>query len=363
MQNPDNPEHVIPYYFSPCEADYRRLKEIAYERVLRAKVKLVYRKIKRNISKGEPSDWLEEPVGPVRSIYYHEIITERAPPVYPKITPPPPEEEWLQHVLAAQKHDTWFWQPHFEMMHGSDFISQGSARDYWDWLVGDLYLEELLNSLGVQWPVLENAMLQAFWDSLPIAYRQANPDKNMNTPRKWQRVWTEYLWLEKYRKSLSAVAALYEIERNATNPLLDEETLYNFKNFVERKEWAEKSTTWACDLPVEFPRFNTLAKSPFVTPVVVAVGEMLWSLIDPKSNALQPVAIIPKKKQAGIEQGNPSHKNYVPIQFWHLISDVLLHLPLLLGLPDERRFTSADIEEMGGYAVKKRYFGTGRELK
>lgn len=363
MQNPDDPEHVIPYHFSPDEDDYWRLKGEAFERVLRAVVRRIYQHYTDEHSGKGPSDWMKKTIGPVRSIYYREIIIEYAPQLYPAMSPPPPEGEWLQYVLETQKIHTWFWKPRFDMMHGSDFISQGSARNCWDWLVGDLYLEELLNSLGVQWAVLENAMLKAFWDSLPAAYKQAYSDMNSNTPRAWQRAWTEYVWLEQHRKSLSAVEALYEAETNASQRLLDDKMLYGLKNFVARKDRAEKITTWACDLDPKFPRFSTLTKSPFVTPVVMAVAETLWPLINPQLDALNPVKIISKKKQSAIEQGNPTHKNYIPIQFWHLISDVLLHVPILVGLPDEKRFTSEYVQEISGQSVKKRYFMTNRELR
>jgi hypothetical protein len=212
------------------------------------------------------------------------------------------------------------------------------------WLTYDAHLTRLLNALGSDWPRIENAMAEAFWRVVPQGFKEihiryygeADPSSIMGN---WQFAWTKWDQLNRrwtingrsFKGYMLAQKAgdLYGLLRETRSPDRDDV-------FVSEATLRELSllgfqasvVSWALKRESHFKDFRTFTESPFVTPVMVAASQALWNSTTTTHETNDPGldAIIERR-----------HAGQVARQFWELVSDLLFHLEIAFGLPDERK--------------------------
>lgn len=316
-----------------------------------------------------------EQVGPIRAIYYRELVLE----------------DYYQTALQYSRFaDTSF------------FCSEGRKRDPKEWLTYDRYLAKMLSSLGLNWWNVEQIILEEFRRPVPKKFTKAVGDRK-DLVSFWQMAWTDRMsacqlsvgtryqtkQVEEIAEKVHSTGRLEAIASGElTSFIVDFDEIMTPEGKVEfvgateeeqlileamhhhypimplnhigeteplhgsllyelciKKMQSENFLLSEADDNDElFVKYKTAQRSPFINRIIFNLGIHLWRNLDVTRRPATGLARhILERKEAWLQMGKGlgGLNRYLPEEFYMLLTDILYHLPVVQGLPDSHEIKDA----------------------
>jgi hypothetical protein len=257
--------------------------------------------------------WVSEGIGPIRSLYYLAFLGSRG------------YESDLMNFGDFPRSPNG---GNTGRLYPLDGVY--CSRDAKDWLAYDLYLEDMLRGLGVSWLTVEAAMTHAFYINLPTPYRELL--EGVPKPL-WYVLWKHDLerWNsferhgDRIEKAVNNLSAL--IWKTPFGPQY-ESGLENLRRIAAPAAW-----TVGEELRL---RDRCVPGSPIVRAVYTTVAKSLWRAIQVHASVERDSPVPPSLARI-LRQAETSNERR-PVEYWKLLADIFYHLPIIRGLPDQRRY-------------------------
>ncbi len=232
------------------------------------------------------------------------------------------------YSVLAHRRDPAKWFPFGPFFH---LLDVGRTREYGrnrtdanQWLENDGYLSQALHTLNIRWYDLELAMFEAFATVSPWGKVPRHPDVIGAHNATLVRV--DMFHVDNDRKQVRACA-----KANSDFYVKAPSMFKSWKDEIEALQWKSMLEDFSVKsaIPEEFRNFNTLSRSPFVTPVVQALARAIHENMDVgqphTALPIELVRILDAKKDfyPCSVNGQPSRMRS---ETWRLVAAICNHL-------------------------------------
>ncbi|HEY3331995.1 MAG TPA: hypothetical protein VGK19_18325 [Capsulimonadaceae bacterium] len=256
-------------------------------------------------------DWLDAGVGPIRALFLLSLLRK----------PKKLNEPTIHGHSSGSRRETLFFA-------NDDFLFSPT-----EWILRDLYIGSALNAMGTSWKQLELAMSDAFKNALPQGY--------LSSVKVMPTSGVLLLWKHEleYSIRLGNVAtkvfdhadALSELLRSSSDTIW-RSALMNLETDIDKLKYELAPLTMMYMSKQRMKLYRARRTSPIVNPVLLSIRDTIWHALEQKEQSPRDCPDIAETLYA---QCHFPDKGKWSGLLWKFIADIVEHIPLILGLPDD----------------------------